>query len=141
MRNELGNRMIFHGMLLFLIGLLMGAEILLAKSPMTALAGHVGALMTATFMIAIGAIWDRFRLSLGAAATAFWLLLYSGYANALGFILGAIWGASHAVPIAAAGHEASAAQEGIVSFLIFSSVPAVLASVIILLYGLARKPD
>ena len=132
--------MIFHGMLLFLIGLLMGAIILVAESPITAIAGHVGALMTATFMIAVGAIWDRFSLSPRAAAAAFWTLVYSGYANAVGVTLAALWGAGQALPIAAAGSHASPVEEGIVSFFVVSGVPTVLASVVILLWGLTHAP-
>src|ERR1700693_2937136 len=108
MRETFGQRMIFHGMLLFLIGLLMGAIILFAESPITAVAGHVGALMTATFMIAVGAIWERFSLSHRAAAIAFWTLVYTGYANAIGVTLAALWGAGQALPIAAAGGHAPA---------------------------------
>ncbi|HLI80507.1 MAG TPA: hypothetical protein VKV03_11025 [Candidatus Binataceae bacterium] len=136
MRKDFGQRMIFYGMLLFLIGLLMGATILFAKNPITAIAGHVGALLTATFMIAVGAIWDRFSLSPRAAAAALWTLVYSGYANAIGVTLAAFWGAGQALPIAAAGNHASPIEEGIVSFFLVTGVPTVLASVAILLWGL-----
>jgi|SRR5580700_926422 hydroxylaminobenzene mutase len=140
MSDTFGRRMIFQGMLLFLIGLLMGPIILIAESPITAVAGHVGALMTATFMIAVGAIWERFSLSPQAAAIAFWTLVYSAYANAIGVTLAALWGAGQALPIAAAGSHASPIEEVIVSFFVVTGVPTVLAAVVILLWGLTHAP-
>src|ERR1700733_2178361 len=134
MGETVGRRMIFHGMLLFLIGLLMGAVIVFGKSPMAALAGHVGALMTATFMIVVGAIWDRFSLSHRAELVAFWALVYSGYATAIGTTLASLWGAGQAMPIAAAGSHASPIEEGIVSFFVVSGAPTILASVVVLLW-------
>src|SRR6266853_112268 len=102
-----GRRMIFHGLLLFLLGLLLGVFVPIVVAPRVALSGHVGTLMTAIFMMAAGIIWDRTSLSPTANAVGFWSLLYGGYGSLAGFTLAAIWGASHAAPIAGAGHEAS----------------------------------
>ena len=74
-------RLIWHGMLLFLLGLLVGfAEAQLAN-PRMGLAAHLEDLMNGTFLITVGAVWPFITLSSRVAALAFWTVLYGAYAN------------------------------------------------------------
>jgi hydroxylaminobenzene mutase len=63
--------------------------------------------------------------------------VYAGYANWLATLLAAAWGAGRKLaPIAAADHEASAAKEGFVSFLLLSLALAIVVGVVIVIVGL-----
>jgi hydroxylaminobenzene mutase len=69
-------RLMFHGMCLFVLGLLTGfAEQHFANVRM-GLAAHLEGLMNGTFLIALGAIWPQVRLSPLTTTIAFWTVLY-----------------------------------------------------------------
>src|SRR5664280_3626813 len=72
-------RLMFHGMSLFVLGLLTGfAEQHFANVRM-GLAAHLEGVMNGTFLVALGAIWSHVRLSPLKAAVAFWTALYGTY--------------------------------------------------------------
>jgi hydroxylaminobenzene mutase len=51
-------RLIWHGMFLFLLGLLIGFAEGQVINPRMALAAHLEGLMNGTFLIALGAVWQ-----------------------------------------------------------------------------------
>ena len=55
-------RLIWHGMFLFLLGLLIGFVEGQVSNPRMALAAHLEGLMNGTFLIALGAVWQFVRL-------------------------------------------------------------------------------
>jgi hydroxylaminobenzene mutase len=57
------DRLLWHGVCLFLGGLLMGGVTYALPNPRMGLSAHVGGVTTGTFLIAIGAGWDAVRLS------------------------------------------------------------------------------
>jgi hydroxylaminobenzene mutase len=62
----------WHGMFLFLLGLLTGcAERNFANMRM-GLAAHLEGVMNRTFLIALGAVWSEVRLPLLAKAIPYW---------------------------------------------------------------------
>ena len=74
-------RLMWHGMLLFLLGLFTGfAEPHFANVRM-GLAAHLEGVMNGTLLLALGAIWPHVRLGRNGQAAAFWTALYSAYAN------------------------------------------------------------
>ena len=74
-------RLMWHGMLLFLIGLLTGfAEQHFANTRM-ALAAHLEGVMNGIFLLVLGAVWNEVRLSSRAKAIAYWVALYGTYGN------------------------------------------------------------
>ena len=82
----------FHGMCLFVLGLLTGfAEQHFANVRM-GLAAHLEGLMNGTFLVALGAIWTHVRLSPGTKTIAFWTGLYGAYVNWLINLLAAVLG-------------------------------------------------
>jgi len=66
----------WHGMFLFLLGLLTGLAQMHFTNPRMGLAAHVEGVMNGTFLIAIGAIWHRIRLPTGLSAGMYWSALY-----------------------------------------------------------------
>ena len=86
-------RLVLHGAILFLLGLLTGLVSGALRSPRLGLSAHLEGLMNGTFLLALGAVWSHVRLPMRAGAAAFWLLLYGTYGNWVSVLLGAYWGA------------------------------------------------
>lgn len=109
-------RLIWHGLVLFFLGLITGFVIPVLKSPRTGVSAHVEAILNGMFLIlAGGVVWDRIELSRKIATTVYWLLLYAAYGSWLFCLLAAMFGASHMLPIAGAGHHALPWQEQLVT--------------------------
>ena len=112
---DTGRRLIWHGVLTFLVGLLVGAVVPEFTNPRMALAAHVGAVTTGTFLIAIGLVWRTIPPT-GPAVAMFWLGLYGAYGAVVGLVLAAVFGTSSMTPIAGAGHAGSGWQESLINF-------------------------
>jgi (hydroxyamino)benzene mutase len=69
-------RLIWHGMFLFLLGLLTGFVETKFANPRMGLAAHLEGVMTGTFLVALGAVWMEVRLPLKLKAAAYWSALY-----------------------------------------------------------------
>ena len=99
-------RLIWHGMFLFLLGLLTGFDEQQFNNPRMGLAAHLEGVMNGTFLIALGAVWTEVRLSPHQKAGAYWSALYGTYGNWATTTLAAIFGAASLSPITGAGHSA-----------------------------------
>ncbi len=129
----------FHGMCLFLLGLLTGfAEQHFANIRM-GLAAHLEGVMNGTFLVALGAIWPHVRLSPAATRIAFWTVLYGTYMNWLVTTLAAILGTAALSPVTGAGHSGQAWQESFVTIGFMSVGIAIVASSVLVVWGLRRK--
>jgi hydroxylaminobenzene mutase len=92
-------RLIWHGMVLFLLGLLVGLAEGQVANPRMGLAAHLEGLMNGTFVIALGAVWSFVRVSPMLTALTFWAVLYGTYANLFVTTLAAILGANAMSPL------------------------------------------
>jgi (hydroxyamino)benzene mutase len=72
-------RLLFHGMVLFLIGLFTGLAEQHFVNIRMALAAHLEGVMNGTFLLAVGAIWGEVKLSSRAGVAAYWALLQLPY--------------------------------------------------------------
>src|ERR1700694_1922339 len=108
--------LLWHGMFLFLLGLLTGFVEQKFANPRMGLAAHLEGVMNGTFLLALGAVWAEVRLSPRLQAAAYWSTLYGTYANWVATTLAAIFGTAAMSPITAAGHSAQQWQEGLVTF-------------------------
>jgi hydroxylaminobenzene mutase len=108
-------RLIWHGMFLFLLGLLIGFAEGQVINPRMALAAHLEGLMNGTFLIALGAVWQFVRLSPTLTTGAYWTALYGTYANVIITTFAAVVGASSLSPITGVGHSATPWQESLVT--------------------------
>ena len=132
-------RLMWHGMFLFLIGLLTGfAEQHFANIRM-GLAAHLEGVMNGTFLLAVGAIWTEVRLSLTAKAVAFWTVLYGTYVNWFVTILAAAFGTAALSPITGVGHSGQPWQESFVTIGFLSVGIAIIAASVVILWGLRAK--
>ena len=74
-------RLMWHGMFLFLLGLVTGLLEQRFTNMRMGLSAHLEGLMNGTFLVALGAIWSEVILPQPARATAFWGTLYATYGN------------------------------------------------------------
>ena len=135
MRRSIDRRLMWHGMLLFALGLLVGLAEAHLKNPRMGLAAHLEGLMNGTFLIALGGIWNHVHLSSKQMLVAYWTVLYGTYANLVTTTFAAVVGANSLSPITGAGHSASDWQEAAVTAGFVSLGIAILASAILILWG------
>ena len=131
--------LMWHGMFLFLIGLVTGfAEQHFANVRM-GLAAHLEGVMNGTFLVAIGAIWNEVRLPPRTKVIAYWTALYGTYVNWLVTTLAAAFGTAALSPITAAGHSGQPWQESLVMAGFMSVGVAIVAFSVLALWGLRVK--
>jgi hydroxylaminobenzene mutase len=138
METRIARRFVFHGALLFLLGLLTGFVVPGAANPRMGLSAHLEGVMNGTFLLALGAVWPHVSLPARFETAALWLLLYGAYVNWAAVLLGAFTGASRLMPIAGAGHTGPAWAEALVSFGLVSISFAMVAGVALVLWGVVR---
>ncbi len=127
------------GAVLVLLGLLTGFVSGQLANPRMGLASHLEGLMNGTLLFALAGIWGHVRLGARAERWTLWLLAYGSLANWLATFLAALWCAGgQTMPLTAAGRQAAAWQEGLVTFLLVSLSFAMVAAVVLVLAGLLR---
>ena len=132
-------RLMFHGMLLFLVGLLTGfAEQHFANVRM-GLAAHLEGVMNGTFLVALGAIWPHVRLSPAKSTIAFWTALYGTYVNWVITTLAAIFGTAALSPITGVGHSGEPWQESLVTSGFMSVGVAIVFATVLVIWGLRKE--
>src|SRR6266581_8002738 len=131
-------RLMWHGMFLFLLGLLSGLVEQHFTNPRMGLAAHLEGVMNGIFLVALGAVWAEVRLSPRLKAGAYWCALYGTYANWAVTTLAAIFGTAALSPITSAGHSAQPWQERAVTLGFMSVGIVIVASSILVLWGLRR---
>ncbi|MGC2616722.1 MAG: hydrogenase [Terracidiphilus sp.] len=129
----------FHGMCLFLLGLLTGfAEQHFANVRM-GLAAHLEGVMNGIFLVGLGAIWTHVRLSAAVSTIAYWTVLYGTYANWFVTALAAIFGTAALSPITGAGYRGQPWQEtAVTGGFMLVGIAIVLASSLVL-WGLRKE--
>jgi hydroxylaminobenzene mutase len=132
-------RLIWHGMFLFLLGLLTGFMETKFANPRMGLAAHLEGVMNGTFLIALGAVWMEVRLPLKVKIVAYWSALYGAYVNWVATGLGAALGAAALSPITGAGHGALPWQETLMTALFMSVGLAIVGASVLVLWGLRRS--
>lgn len=132
-------QLLWHGVLLFLLGLIVGFIEQKFANPRMGLAAHLEGLMNGTFLIALGAIWTEIKLSARLKATAYWGALYGTYGNWVITSLAAVFGTAAMTPITAAGHRGLPWQELVVTFGFASVGIAILAAITMILWGLRKN--
>ena len=103
--------LMWHGMFLFLIGLVTGLNERRFTNMRMALSAHLEGVMNGTFLIALGAIWGHVEFPPRVEKAARWSALYGTYGNWLFTTLGAAMGTAAANPILSQGHHGKPWQE------------------------------
>jgi (hydroxyamino)benzene mutase len=135
-----GNRrMMWHGMFLFLIGLVTGLLERRFKNMRMGVSAHLEGVMNGTFLIALGAIWGYVKLPRRAEQAARGSALYGTYGNWVFTTLGAALGTAAANPITSEGHTGKPWQEKFVGAGFLSIAVSIIVSAVLTLWGLGRK--
>jgi hydroxylaminobenzene mutase len=129
----------WHGIFLFLIGLLTGLNERRFTNMRMALSAHLEGVMNGTFLIALGAIWGHVELPPRVEQVARWSALYGTYGNWLFTTLGAAVGTAAANPILSQGHHGKACQERVAAAGFRSVAYSILTAVVLILWGLSRR--
>ncbi len=125
------------GLVLFLLGLFTGFAVPALKNPRMALSSHLEGVLNGMFLVLLGLLWSHVHLPSAWGLAAVVLIVYSAYANWLATLLAAAWGAGRRLaPIAAGDHEAAAAKEGMVRFLLISLAVSIVVGVGIVIAGI-----
>jgi len=132
-------RLIWHGMFLFLLGLLTGLVEPQFTNARMGLAAHLEGVMNGTFLIAVGGIWTEVTLPQRSKVAAYLGLLYGTYANWAVTALAAVFGTAALSPISAAGHRGQPWQETVITFGFMSVGLVIIGSSVLLLSGLRRS--
>lgn len=130
---------IWHGVFLFLIGLLTGLIEEKFANPRMGLSAHLEGIMNGTLLIAIGAVWPLIRLTPRLSSGLYATLLYGTYANWLVTTFAAVAGTRSMTPLTGTVQGAGTWQEGIVTFGFVTVGIAMIAAFCLALWGLRRN--
>jgi len=132
-------RLVWHGMLLFLLGLITGFLEQHFTNVRMGLAAHLEGVMNGIFLLVLGGTWPQVLLPRVAKGAAYWTALYGTYVNWLFTTLAAAFGTAALSPITAAGHTGKPWQESLVTAGFLSVGLAITACSLLLLWGLRAK--
>lgn len=136
-QEETGRRLLWAGILLFLLGLLTGFLVPVVANSRMGLSSHLEGVMNGMFLVALGLLWPRLRLSARSLVVAFWLAIYSTYANWATTLLAAVVGAGEEnMPLAGAGYRGSPLQEALIAVGLVSLSIGIVVTSGIVLWGL-----
>jgi len=137
MLSRQGHRLLQIGVGLFLLTSFEGFVIPSFAAPRLGLSAHSLMALLGVLLIAMGLVWPRLRLGIGASRFALWLLIYSSLAIVAAYLLGATWGAGNStMPLAAGIARGSDFQEAVIRIVAYSSAPTGIVSLALTLWGL-----
>lgn len=125
------------GLILFILGLLIGLFIPILKNSRMGLSAHLEGTLNGMFMLILGVIWDKILLINRLVKLAFYLVIYSSFANFFAVTIGAITGAGKMMPLAG-GKDANNIVEWVISFLLISLAISLICACSIILLGLLK---
>jgi (hydroxyamino)benzene mutase len=129
-------RLMWNGMLLFLLGLITGLLEQRFTNVRMGLSAHLEGVMNGILLLALGAAWDEVRLPHPVKVTAFCTALYGTYANWLVTSTAAAFGTAASSPITSAGHHGQPWQETFVAIGFITVTLAIIATSALALWGL-----
>jgi hydroxylaminobenzene mutase len=132
-----GHRLSQFGILLFLFALVVGLLVPTFAVPRLGLSTHLLGLMQGIYLIVLGVLWPRLRVSPAIGRIGVFLAVYGCFAAWIANLSAAIWGAGNSMlPIAAGASHGSAIQEGVISVALRSAAVALIAAAVLVLWGL-----
>jgi (hydroxyamino)benzene mutase len=129
-------RLMWHGMLLFLFGLITGLLEQRFTNVRMGLSAHLEGVMNGILLLALGAAWNEVRLPHPVKVTAYFTALYGTYVNWLVTSIAAAFGTAASSPITSAGHNGQPGQESLVAMGFLTVAIAIIATSLLVLWGL-----
>ncbi len=134
--NDSALRLCRHGALLFVLGLVTGAFVSTLTNSRMGLSAHLAGVQNGMVLLIFGLVWQRLSLSRRAIRVAELSSLFSMYAIWGALLLAAVFGTSRVTPIAGAGFEGAAWQEGLVAVLLYSGSAGIVLGAGLVFWGL-----
>jgi (hydroxyamino)benzene mutase len=129
-------QLMWHGVMLFLLGLLTGLIIPLLTIPRLGVSAHLEGVLNGLFLIVLGAIWNHLRFTPNLERATFRIALLGTYANWAFTLLGGMLGTGALTPIAADGRKAEFWKEALVGAGLLTLVVAMIVCCVFVLWGL-----
>jgi hydroxylaminobenzene mutase len=129
-------RLMWHGTLLFLLGLITGLLEQRFTNVRMGLSAHLEGVMNGMLLLALGAAWNDVRLPHPVKVAAYCAALYGAYANWPVTSIAAAFGTAASSPITSAGHSGQPWEEGVVAMGFLTVTIAIIAASILVLWGL-----
>ena len=139
LNTRLAEKLIFFGVLLFFLGLIVGLFIPVIANPRMGLSSHLEGILNGIFLIVLGLIWHRVKLSARWLKITYALAIYGTFANWAGILVAAILDAGAPLTVAAQGNQGTPLAEAIVGFALITLTIAMLTISITVLLGLRRN--
>ena len=134
--NDSALRLCRHGALLFVLGLVNGALVSALPNSRMGLSAHLEGVQNGMVLLIFGLVWQRLSLSPRALRAAELSSIFSMYAIWGALFLAALFGTSRVTPIAGAGFEGAAWQEGLVAVLLYSGSAGIFLGAGLVFWGL-----
>ena len=132
-----GHRLVRVGILLFLFALLVGLAVPRFAVPRLGLSAHVLGITQGIFLMVTGLLWPKLRLSRAMSRVGCCLAIYGCFAAWIANVLAGVWGAGNSMlPMAAGQARGSALQEGIIATGLISAAASLIATAMLILWGL-----
>ena len=132
-----GRRLIQLGMFLFLLSLLVGLAVPTFAVPRLGLSTHLLGIMQGTFLMVVGLLWPRLRVTRVMSRVGIFLAVFGCFEAWMANLLAAIWGAGNSMlPMAAGQAHGSSLQEGVIAVALRSAAVSLIAVVVLILWGL-----
>lgn len=132
--------LLIAGTLLFLFGLLNGVAVPHLKNPRMGLSAHLVGVQHGIVLWVVGLIWPRLSPAPLWDTAMVWSLMIGLYGLWLAMLLATVWGASHSLPMAGAGHRSTPGREKVVSTLVYAPAALIIVGTVILLVRLLHRP-
>ena len=132
-----GHRLLQLGVLLFLLALIVGLVVPKFTVPRLGLSVHLLGIMQGLFLMVIGILWPRLRLTHVTFRAGFWFAVYGCFSAWTANLLAGIWGAGNSMlPMAAGTVRGSEPQETIIALALRSAALSLIVAAILILWGL-----
>lgn len=129
-------------MSLFLLALLVGLIVPRFAVPRLGLSTHLLGIMQGIFLMVVGLLWERLRISPLTSRIGVGLLVYGCLAAWVANLSAAIVGAGNSMlPIAAGQAHGSSFQEAIIAIALRSAAVSLIAAALLILWGLRSAPE
>lgn len=132
-------RLLWHGFVLLLLGLVTGFALKVVHNPRLGLAAHLIGIFDGIFLIALAWAWQHFELSNRLKGFLFWNALYGTYMGWASNLVGAIFGTSRMTPIAGAGFQGEPWQENLIMIGLLTVALSLISMCLVALFGLRGK--
>lgn len=132
------HKLIYLGVILFLLGLIVGLIVPILANPRMGVSSHIEGVLNGMLLMILGLLWNRLSLSDKWLKITFWLAIYGSFMNWFGILIAAVFNGGKMLGIMANGQEGSQIIEGIIGFSLVSLSLAMLLVSVIILFGLRK---